>query len=143
MKLSSKSSWQPLSLALLVLVGASTFAVAELVGPLGVVMHSMMTDQKCLQNPAKDPATCSASKPADFADDLLKQAQSLEAHPEWVTAIVPGATVADVQAVSHELVQEVIELQSAIAKGDDVAIKASLAKIQATKKAAHEKFSSG
>jgi hypothetical protein len=120
------------------LTGMSTWALAELMGPLGQVMHSMSLDLKCLEgSPGVVRLLCANATAVSLASDLMAQAEKLHAHPEWVSAIVPSADPASVQAAAQELIDDIAELQSAIRSGDSVSRARAIESIKATEKVAH------
>jgi histidine ammonia-lyase len=125
---------------LLSLLGVSAWVIAGEVAPITDAMRSMKVDYQCLEDPEHYPWLCATQKPADLVADFLLQAQTLEAHAEWVTALAKDASVGEVQSICHQLVAEIVELQVGMAKGDSAAIQASLSKIEKIKSDAHEKY---
>ncbi|HTL12990.1 MAG TPA: hypothetical protein VL588_10905 [Bdellovibrionota bacterium] len=129
-----------LVIALLLVTGTSAVALAELFGPLGKVMHSMMQDLDCLEDPSD--FLCDGTDGKDLVADMITQAQTLHDNPAWVTnlPLVKPADAAAVVTKAQELLDLLKELQVAV-ESKDKAKQASLLKsIEAVKKAAHAAF---
>lgn len=120
-------------------LGVSTLALAELIGPLGNIMHGLMTDLNCIENPGQ-AFFCDDLSPTQAVADMILQAQKLHDQPELVANLIPGAETAAVVTTSQELLTHLGELQSAISAGDAAKTATALAAVQQTEKDAHHRF---
>ena len=124
---------------MLALLCVSGFALAELFGPLGKVMHTLSSDLSCLDHPTI-ALFCGAGTPADAVAEMISEAQKLKDHPEWVTALIPGADSKAVENAAQDLGDHLRDYQAAWLSKDASAQALALAAIHQTRKHAHTEF---